>query len=263
MVTNTDPLQGMSPEELEASIRGVANAPEPGTARPATMREIIGKLDDEYAVPDVAELVSGHGYSFIWDTRTYERSYCSRNLLEGNLKLKRGDGSFFYTTIQPKDESGVILWPWRGNKKCLLHPEHPNADNYKHLGLPECRKSNIPSEYMVQMHIEHKHSDAWAIIKAEKAEVERIEDRAQQKAMIEEMVRRNDSENVPMTFSVDDELAKVDTVPETAVAPKHDSLLKTQWKEDCKECNVTLEAKGRLGLNSKMRSHMKREHPDG
>ena len=286
MVINQDALRGMSPGDMEASIRGVAAAPEPGTARPATMREIMAKLDEEFSVPDVAELVNGHGYTFIWDTVTFERSYCSNNLLIGNLTLTRDDGSHFYTTRQPKDGEGNLRWPWRGTMKCLLHPEHPNAESYRGLGMPECMKSNIPSEYMVRLHVEHKHSDAWAIIKTERDEVIRLEDRAEMRAMRQEMMRRNGDEPVPVTepgptdsppieatISWDGgattEPVKIEATTNTAIMDKdtqvtEDGKAQKSWTETCDVCGFVSEpAKGRLGANSRMRSHKNKEHGGG
>ncbi len=274
-------MEGMSPQDLEASVRGVADAPEPGTARVATMREILSQMEDDLAVPNVGELKRGHGYAFIWDTRTYERSVISKNLLAGALTWRREDRSFFYTTSQPKDGNGILLFPWRGDKKCLLHPEHPNVQHYKHLGLPECRKSNIPSEYMVMMHIQHKHSDAWNIIKSEKEEVERTEDRAERKAMIEEMVRRGGVSPVV----VDEVIAATD--PDTADVPEQiegapatfvpgfvpevndvpipgpNAPTKPMIQKPCPACDFVSESTSNVGAGSRLRGHKNREHGGG
>ncbi len=268
MVINTDPLQGMTAGDMEASIRGIADAPEPGTARPATMREILAQMEGDLAVPNQGELKRGHGYAFIWDTNTYERSVISKNLLPGALTWRREDQTFFYTTSQPKDKDGILLFPWRGDKKCLLNPTHPNVEHYEHLGLPECPKDNIPSEYMVMLHIQHKHSDAWAIIKSQKEDAERTEDRAERKVMMEEMMRRSGASPVV----VEEVLAATDPAPiedtTTNTVTTNNDVQETKeiefvqsWTETCEVCGLTPEpARSRLGANSRMRSHKNKQH---
>ena len=93
MVTDNDALSKLSPSDMEAAIHGISDAPEPGTARAATMKELLTFDDDGIGAPSVGELKKGAGHVYIWDTRTYERSIISKNLLSGVLTWKRPDQS--------------------------------------------------------------------------------------------------------------------------------------------------------------------------
>jgi hypothetical protein len=69
--------------------------------------------------------------------------------------------------------------PMRPKLTCWLHPDHEKRDGLQVIGLGHrvCRKSNIPSEMDVLMHVQKKHPQEYRIIEASKAEVERAEDR--------------------------------------------------------------------------------------
>ena len=111
--------------------------------------------------------VQSAGYVIIYDTRTAEPSFCSRNVLRHHLEKKRPDGSVVFTTVKPK------FAPKRGHLKCMLHPDSPDREHYDKLGLPTCRKSNLTSPYQVIRHMQKRHKTEYATIKEEEARREK------------------------------------------------------------------------------------------
>ena len=150
----------MSSEEI---MRNAQAAAEPGSMKNLGTSEVGAvKLNT----------LQSAGWVYVWDTRTGERSICNRNMLAKQLQKKRPDGSLVFTTVEPD------IKPFRGALKCMLHAEGPDRKHYDEIGLPVCRKSNITSPYQVERHMQKRHPAEWAVIKAEKAEKEKTEDRA-------------------------------------------------------------------------------------
>jgi hypothetical protein len=151
------------------------------------MESIVSKgADSDAPVPMVAKQVSSSGYFWIWDTRTFEKVPVLSYLLAKKLRQRREDGSYRFTTIDPKK------LPHRGNIKCMLHPEHENREHYKELGFPECRKATILNEYQLKRHMALKHKQEWAAIQAEIEEKKREEDRDLQRLLLQSAISKQD-----------------------------------------------------------------------
>ena len=118
------------------------------------------------------------GYVYIYDTRTHERSLCSRNVLLRNLQKKRPDGSMLFTTVKPS------VGPKRGHLKCMLHPDGPNRYHYDELGLAVCMKDNLTSPYQVIRHMQKRHKVEYATIKEEEERLEKQKDRKLRESLI-------------------------------------------------------------------------------
>ena len=60
-----------------------------------------------------------------------------------------------------------------GKLPCMLNPDHLESSFIKEIGLGHivCRKHNMPTEFAVRQHMQHKHSDEWQAIQS--AEVRR------------------------------------------------------------------------------------------
>lgn len=158
---------------LEEMLRDVENAPEPGEiAKNKTVFE-----GDEDTPPMIAKLKSA-GYVYVYDTRTGDRSLCNKNMLPFQLKKKREDGSFAFTTTKPKVEVA------RGTFKCMLHPSNPNRAHYDELGLPICRKANLTSIYQVNRHMQKRHKTEWETLEAERVIREKEEEREFQRGLL-------------------------------------------------------------------------------
>ena len=76
----------------EAAIGSLQASPadEPGTL---PRDQIIHRGDAELPVPMVASAMESAGYTYIWDTQSFERSITNNNMLPTQLRKRRTDGS--------------------------------------------------------------------------------------------------------------------------------------------------------------------------
>ena len=167
MVTENDAL-------IEEMLNRGTSAPEPG----AEEDRVIHKGDDNIPMPIVRSSLTSAGYTYIYDTRTGERSVTNNNMLRAQLRKKRPDGSRVFTTIKPSFE------PEKGQFKCLLHPEDSNRAHYDYLGLPVCHTAHIPSPFHVRQHMQKRHRVEWQVIEEERKEQERQDDKQFQREVL-------------------------------------------------------------------------------
>jgi hypothetical protein len=144
---------------------------------------VLHKGDETLPSPMTVKQLQTAGYVYIWDTRTHERSPCLYYMLPQKLRQRRPDGSYVFTTKEPKEK------PKRGTLKCLLHADDPNRAFYDSLGLATCKKSNLTAPYMVEQHMKKRHPQEWAIIERERIQKEKAEDRALQQAILGTMTQ--------------------------------------------------------------------------
>ena len=104
-------------------------------------------------------------------------------MLMQHLQKTRPDGSLVFTTEKPEEE------PKRGKLKCLLHPSNPEREHYNELGLATCLKSNLSSPLQVRRHMQKRHHVEWDTIEQERVERERQEDRAFQRAVMNQVTK--------------------------------------------------------------------------
>ena len=107
------------------------------------------------------------GITLLYDTITGVPSRVLKYLVSGTLRKKRADGSYVFTLIPPANP------PLRGSHRCLLHVDEPNHTAYMEMGLPTCRKANLPNLFQVEQHMAHRH-------RVESATIQRMEERAAQ-----------------------------------------------------------------------------------
>ena len=163
---------------IEEMMRNAGVADEPGEMNKA---QVVHRGDDELEAPMVAMKPKSAGYTYIYDSRTGERSICNNNMLRQHLLKKRDDGSFVFTTKDPK----IPLK--RGTLKCLLHLDNPNRAHYDDLGLPTCRKANLTSPFQVTRHMQKRHKQEWATLEQERLAKKEQDDRDFQRAMMSGM----------------------------------------------------------------------------
>jgi len=147
---------------------------------------VIHRGDEELPSPMTVRQLSSAGYVYVWDTRTYERAPVLYYMLPSVLKRRRQDGSFVWTTNDPKQK------PKRGTLKCFLHPDSPDRKLYDTMGLRTCRKDNITNNYEVQQHMLKKHAKEWAAIETMIKEKERQEDRKLQQAILSSFTKKQE-----------------------------------------------------------------------
>ena len=173
MVTQEQPIE--NEVLIQEMLRGAEKADVSGELE---KNPVIHKGDNTLEAPMTVKEISSAGYVWIYDTRSFERLPGLYYMLPQKLRQRRPDGSFRFTTSQPKEQ------PYRGSIKCLLHPDSPDREEYDKKGFRVCLKSNITNEYQLEQHMAKKHKQEWIAIKEERARVERAEDRELQKALL-------------------------------------------------------------------------------
>ncbi len=163
---------------------------------------VIHRGDTILDAPMTVKELSSAGYVYAWDSRTYERAPILYYMLPAKLRERRLDGSFIWTTNDPKK------LPKRGIHKCLLHKDGPNRKEYDEMGLRVCAKSNIINSFEVKQHMEKKHSKEWKAIEDVRKERERQEDRAAQKQLYEAVSNKQVTETKPELYVSNKDKAK-------------------------------------------------------
>ena len=160
---------------------------------PSELKEnpVIHRGDETLDAPMTVKELSSAGYVYVWDSRTYERAPVLYYMLPSILRYRREDGSFIWTTNDPKK------LPMRGTHKCLLHKDSPNRNEYDKMGLRTCKKSNIINDYEVKQHMSKKHPKEWQAIEDMRKEKERQEDRAFQRTLYEAVGEKAKSDGTP------------------------------------------------------------------
>ena len=163
----------------EALIEEMLRASKP-TELPSELisNPVLHKGDEVLPSPMVVQHISSAGYVYVWDTRSYEKIPILYYMLPSKLRMRRPDGSYKFTVIDPKEK------PKRGGVKCLLHKDSEHRAHYDELGFHVCPKGNLINQHQLRMHMLHKHKEEWAAIEQERIDKERAEDRALQQAML-------------------------------------------------------------------------------
>jgi len=171
---------------------------EPG---PPTYREMVHKGDDEFAAPIVAQVMQRAGYVWLYDTKTYERSPFLRYMAPQKLQAKYPDGTPKFTTQRPRDKDGNPLMPWRGQVKCLLHPDQPQRDQYDRMGLAVCTSAHIANDQQLVLHMDHKHPSEWRAIQNLKRVDRETEESEYRRAIINLAAEKATGEKAPLYVS--------------------------------------------------------------
>ena len=188
MVTETQPVQEQQPPaaalECDLILDELLKSPGPTGLEPGGNQVLVHKGDDKVPMPLVLTVTSA-GYITLWDILTHDPSLFNKNMARDALKRKRADGSpeFTYTFPGP---------PIQGTIKCLLHPDNPERGRFDRLGLPVCKKANIPSEYQLAKHMQIRHPTAYATLEAERIQREREEDRKLQRQLLTSIAGRRE-----------------------------------------------------------------------
>ena len=150
---------------------------------------VIHRGGEELDAPMTVKELTSAGYVYVWDSRTFKRAPVLYYMLPSILRRRRKDGSFIWTTNDPKQ------LPKRGTMKCLLHKDNLDRAKYDEMGLRTCKKSNIINLFEVKQHMLKKHSKEWQAIEDLRKERERQEDRSFQKTLYEAVGGKKLEEN--------------------------------------------------------------------
>ena len=174
---------------------------------PSELKEnpVIHRGDEELDAPMTVKELTSAGYVYVWDTRTFERAPVLQYMLPSIMRRRREDGSFIWTTNDPKK------LPKRGTMKCLLHKDSPDRKLYDEMGFRICKKSFIPNAFEVKQHMSKKHPKEWQAIEDLRKERERQEDRAFQRTLYEAVGKKEEpkaEEKPPLYVSDKDKRKK-------------------------------------------------------
>ena len=200
------------------------------------------------------------GWSWIWNQRSYERSKVLNYMLKPKLELRFEDGDkrFVWTTRQPKDAEGNVVYPWRGTHKCFLHADHPEREYHASLGLPTCPKSNLASSYEARRHAQHRHSGEWGVIEEERDSSRRELDRRAQLAQIAMAEKLSGlTPTVEVAETPAQEIGKFDVKITEGSDVVFD--LKTGI---CPHCNFESKAKRAQSRKVILKGHIERQHSE-
>lgn len=154
-----------SEEELIAKASAVA--PKVGDK----LNDSTGKPEDWPFEIDM-DMLEHNGYVVVYHRRTREPSVIMYDALAKQLKKTDPDtGELAFTLDRPAKP------PYRGTIKCLLHADDPERAKYDSFGFAVCRKSNLPSDYQRELHMQRKHKAEWAAMLRERSDRERAERR--------------------------------------------------------------------------------------
>ena len=164
----------MNPTEILEDLIG-EKAPEPTGLAP---NDIVHAGSVDVPMPMVVSSVTSAGYTYIYDTRTGDRSMTNRNMLPAQLKKTRADGSRVFSVVKPAIE------PVTGTILCLLHERAPDREQYAKLGFATCPKANLISQFHLERHMKKTHRLEWAAIEDARVKAEKAEDRAFQRDIL-------------------------------------------------------------------------------
>ena len=168
----------------------------------------------------VSDLTSA-GYSYLYDTRTFEPSLVNNNMREVQLKTTREDGTRVFTAVYP----GA---PWRGSVKCFLHPDQSNHEALMAMGFKACYKSNIPNPFEAGEHARHRHTTWWKAYQDKEQRLREDDDREIQREIAQAMtgnLRREPD-------VVEPEFAPESPVEVSVVVPRVDSYRCSKCKSN-------------------------------
>ena len=185
---------------IEQMVKEAEKVGEPGEMQKGS---VIHRGDGDMPSPMVMSELKSAGHTYIYNTRTGDRSVVNLNMLRRKLQLKRADSRPVYTTVKP----GIT--PALGEYKCLLHAEDSNRKHYDVLGLAVCPKAHLNSPYQVRRHMMKKHKMEWDAIEQERIDKEKKEDREfQQKLMSRAVGGENKESEAPLYVSKKDKAKK-------------------------------------------------------
>lgn len=256
-----EPTTETAPKTEEAVMMEQLLAEEPGGFKPRAPipgQEATPTVGGE-PVPMATLEVTSAGYIVVYSTKTAEPSLLNRNMLPfinptNTFVWRHEDGTLAFTTVKPKNIEVI-----RGTILCVLHPDYEQRGHYDRIGLKGkvCTKSNFRSVLDQRRHAERRHRDEWALIKEDKEEREKDEDRALQR----EMIRAAGTGRAPAVTPVADTTPVGDVAPVQEYPPSATQVVEVTVT--CKTCGKFLAAKTKVGALSKRRAHMKKEHLDG
>lgn len=119
-----------------------------------------GDTDGSYKV---TQTLKENDIVILWDRRSgvssRVRLYDGNNTLVNMLSKRDPEtGERIFSRNKPDTV------PERGKYPCMLNENHERYSEFQRMGLPRCRRSDMPSEENVMTHMINKHKGAWDLI---------------------------------------------------------------------------------------------------
>ena len=152
-------------------LEGLQPAPDPGLRTGDILQESV---DPEAPSSVSVKGLDGKdiGYVYLYH-RDGTRRTIKRDIAAATLGRKMPDGSPAFSNNP---------WPgvtaFRGQVKCLLHPEHPNRQLPSFAGFPFCMSAHLASEYERDRHMRMRHHSEWEAVNASEIATDRQMERA-------------------------------------------------------------------------------------
>ncbi len=240
LASNSDDLATLIAEaEIEAETAEAMLSPE------SQVGTIVQSPTPGAPLASRINTITDAGWVRVYRTSTGDMSMVNRNMLAMQLqKLDPDTGERAFTTRKPDIE------PKRGTLKCWLHADGQIEDEFGEYGFGVCAKSNLISQYEVEEHVRRKHPREYASINSQRERRREDATAARQDRLIEAV----------LSGRVSPQEAQVEVVPVEEEANNQSGV---GFSNPCPTCNEMLDAKNRGGWNLKLRSHNRREHPEG
>lgn len=131
----------------------------------------------------------GMGYITLYDTSTGEPRRVLQYMAPKILMKQRNGRPAFSRTPTKEFKLGDVM--------CFLHPDHPERETFRAMGLDETKDcgfgsdrppaAHLASPFDREQHMMHRHSREWQVILNYRAEQERLDARRMQQEQIDAM----------------------------------------------------------------------------
>jgi hypothetical protein len=233
----------------------LANAEIVDDPSPWNRAERVGSGDAPDGVVAVQSAITGNNYRLVYHVETGSPSRVHFNMLPAQLKKKLpGSSKRAFTTTDPGFRPKV------GSMICWLHEDHENRVIADSMGLPTCKKSNIPSSYEVELHMRHRHQQEFRAFDQLTQTREREEDRQIQRETLAAMQRLGGATEADIApVAVAEEPAVV--VPEPTTSSEASTTTVVAFTKPCGKCGEIIEADTQAKLNGQLGAHTRKTHP--
>lgn len=148
----------------------------------------VGSVEGEYATRPLDQIE----YETIYNTRDGRSVRILPQMLKAKMSLRWGPAPDV-----PPQLVGKRVWsfdpvedaPMAGKNqdlRCLLAEDDENRAHYTSLGIDTvCNRRGIPNKMAQRMHMERKHRSEWAIIKDEREQVEKEQEKQERLAYLD------------------------------------------------------------------------------
>lgn len=284
-------IESMTPQQIAEAVRANTSKQQASVdTNPRNLQDVIRKTDpfgNGFQMPAEAQVLQEAGMWPIYHLQTGIMSLVLKNLLPAKLSERNEYGQLVYTV--DKSEAPE---PVRPAYPCMLNEQHPMWPEAQKLGYRAHNKF-LKTPHDVLVHMRNRHEAAWQAFERMKDDTEKSEDREWRKAsmaaitsvataaqanpstvekacigcgesvmassndaaMVKLEVHERDCEHFQRYYGDARKKAQIQEVIQTLPKPAFSN-------KECPHCEFIATAKNMIGAASKLRAHIRREHPD-